>query len=92
MSGLANIMSKLVLSLVRLYQIFISPILPPRCIHVPTCSEYMLESVQQHGAWYGLWLGVKRLLRCHPFAQGGYDPVPTKANEEARLLCDCKKH
>jgi putative membrane protein insertion efficiency factor len=92
MNWLANIMRKLVLSLVRLYQICISPVLPPRCIHVPTCSEYMLEAVQQYGAWYGLWLGVKRLFRCHPFAHGGYDPVPTKANEKAHLLCNCKKH
>jgi putative membrane protein insertion efficiency factor len=52
----------------------------------------MLEAVQQHGAGYGLWLGLKRLLRCHPFSSGGYDPVPDKANEKARLLCDCKKY
>ena len=91
MNWVVIIMRKLVLSLVRLYQICISPVLPPRCIHMPTCSEYMLEAVQQHGVWHGLWLGLKRVLRCHPFSHGGYDPVPDKANEKANLLCDCKK-
>jgi hypothetical protein len=61
---------------VRLYRYCISPFLPARCIHTPTCSEYMQEAVEVHGAWRGILLGLRRLLRCHPFARGGYDPVP----------------
>lgn len=74
---LINTMAKkLLLGLVRLYQVCISPVLPSRCIHTPTCSEYMMEAVRQHGAARGVWLGLKRLLRCHPLSKGGYDPVP----------------
>ena len=61
---------------IRLYQWTISPILGPNCRYLPTCSEYTLEAVERHGALAGLWLGLRRLLRCHPWAAGGYDPVP----------------
>jgi putative membrane protein insertion efficiency factor len=67
---------KLLLLLVRFYQLCISSVLPPRCIHMPTCSQYMVEAVERHGALRGLWLGLKRFFRCHPFSRGGYDPVP----------------
>ena len=67
---------KVLMLFVRFYQVGISPVLPSRCIHVPTCSQYVLEAVDRHGAIHGLWLGVKRLLHCHPFSRGGYDPVP----------------
>ncbi|PIP02620.1 MAG: membrane protein insertion efficiency factor YidD [Zetaproteobacteria bacterium CG12_big_fil_rev_8_21_14_0_65_54_13] len=69
-------MRKVTLMIVRAYQLLISPVLPSRCIHVPSCSHYMIEAVQRHGAGRGAWLGLKRLLRCHPFCKGGYDPVP----------------
>ncbi len=85
-------MRKLVLSLVRVYQVCISQVLPPRCIYMPTCSEYMIEAVGKHGVRHGLWLGLKRVLRCHPFARGGYDPVPDRLSGKAHMLCDCKKH
>ena len=71
-------MKYLLLGLIRVYQYLISPLLPPRCIHQPTCSGYALEAVERFGAIHGLWLAVLRLLRCHPFAKGGYDPVPEK--------------
>jgi len=67
---------KAVIFFVRIYQVGISPVLPSRCIHMPTCSQYVLEAVDRHGALRGLWLGLKRLLHCHPFSRGGYDPVP----------------
>jgi len=73
-------MKYLLLGLIRSYQYLISPILPPRCIHQPSCSRYALEAIGRFGAIYGCWLAVLRLLRCHPFASGGYDPVPEKKN------------
>jgi len=69
-------MKFLLFGLIRIYQYLISPLLPPRCIYQPTCSCYALEAVERFGVVHGLWLAVLRLLRCHPFARGGYDPVP----------------
>ncbi|NLG52084.1 MAG: membrane protein insertion efficiency factor YidD [Chloroflexi bacterium] len=65
-----------VIGVIRFYQKFISPALPPSCRFTPTCSEYTLQAVEKYGAARGLWLGASRLLRCHPFHPGGYDPVP----------------
>ncbi|MHC4598728.1 MAG: membrane protein insertion efficiency factor YidD [Planctomycetota bacterium] len=62
--------------LLRLYQICLSPILPPCCRYSPTCSAYFIEAVQKYGALKRAWLGIKRLLRCHPFGGYGEDPVP----------------
>lgn len=58
------------------YQRWISPLFPPCCIYRPTCSQYAIEAVAKYGALKGGWLAVKRICRCHPFHQGGYDPVP----------------
>jgi uncharacterized protein len=63
---------------VRFYQLSISPLLPQSCRHVPTCSEYTIQALKIHGAVYGSWLGIKRILRCHPWGTHGYDPVPPK--------------
>ena len=57
------------------YKLFVSPLLPSACRYRPTCSEYMMEAVQKHGVCKGAWMGMKRLGRCHPFHEGGYDPV-----------------
>lgn len=65
-----------VTGLIRFYQRALSPLKPPSCRFHPTCSSYMLEAVEKHGTLRGVWLGVKRILRCHPFSKGGYDPVP----------------
>ena len=69
-------MAAVLLLLLAVYRRLISPLLGPRCRFVPTCSTYAVEAVQRHGALRGSWLTLKRLLRCHPFAEGGYDPVP----------------
>ena len=66
---------QLVLSILRIYKRWISPMLPSACRFHPTCSEYMMEAIERHGAWRGVGLGLKRLGRCHPFHQGGFDPV-----------------
>ena len=69
-------MRTVVLLMLRFYKFFISPLLGPRCRYYPTCSEYMMEAVKKHGAARGVFMGLRRLLRCHPFCKGGYDPVP----------------
>ncbi|OPX55566.1 hypothetical protein SAMN02745127_01474 [Oceanospirillum multiglobuliferum] len=66
--------------LVKFYRYVISPVLPQRCIYYPTCSGYALEALETHGAIKGTWLTIKRIGRCHPFAKGGYDPVPEKCS------------
>ena len=66
----------IVLGLIRFYQLAISPLLPPSCRYVPTCSEYAIIAIQRYGALKGSFLAIKRIGRCHPFHEGGYDPVP----------------
>jgi uncharacterized protein len=63
-------------ALIRAYQRFVSPALPPSCRFHPSCSQYALEAVTRHGALKGSWLAARRLARCHPFHPGGFDPVP----------------
>jgi putative membrane protein insertion efficiency factor len=63
--------------LIRGYQLAISPLLGARCRYYPSCSQYALEAIAGHGALRGSWMALRRLLRCHPFHAGGYDPVPT---------------
>ena len=66
------------------YRTAISPLRPPSCRYRPTCSEYALDAVRAHGAVRGGWLAARRLLRCHPFHAGGFDPVPPARTREAR--------
>jgi len=68
-------MRKILIALLKGYKWFISPLLPSACRFHPTCSEYMAEAIQRHGVARGIWMGLKRLGRCHPFHEGGYDPV-----------------
>ena len=68
-------MKFLVLDLLGIYKAMVSPFLPPACRFEPTCSEYMRQAVDKYGAVKGTWMGVKRLLRCQPFCEGGHDPV-----------------
>jgi putative membrane protein insertion efficiency factor len=69
--------------LVRLYQLLLSPLLPPRCRFLPTCSDYAMEALATHGALAGGALAVRRLLRCHPWGGSGYDPVPPADRRQA---------
>ena len=69
-------MKKIALNLIRFYKRFISPLLPPSCIYTPTCSQYIYEAIERYGVLRGSLMGAWRILRCHPLARGGYDPVP----------------
>lgn len=69
-------MKRVLIAILRFYKRRISPMLPDACIYTPTCSEYAMEAIQKHGVIKGTGLAVWRILRCNPFAKGGYDPVP----------------
>lgn len=71
-----GIVSRALMGAIRLYQMTISQALPPSCRFYPSCSEYTLQAIARYGVLKGAWLGARRLLRCHPFHPGGYDPVP----------------
>lgn len=71
-------LKKILIGFVQFYQKFISPMFPPSCRYTPTCSSYMIQSIERFGAIKGTGMGVWRILRCHPFVKGGYDPVPEK--------------
>lgn len=71
-SGLARVL----LATVRFYQRNISPLMKPHCRYIPTCSEYAVQAISKYGAAKGSVLAIKRILRCHPFHEGGFDPVP----------------
>lgn len=73
-------MKSILLTLIRFYQLVISPIKPPTCRFYPTCSHYGLEAIRRHGATKGGWLTIKRICKCHPFHPGGFDPVPEKTD------------
>lgn len=66
---------KLLIAMIRFYQAAISPLLGANCRYYPTCSAYTIQAIEKYGALKGLWLGLKRICRCHPFHKGGYDPV-----------------
>ncbi|MBL8230624.1 MAG: membrane protein insertion efficiency factor YidD [Bryobacterales bacterium] len=68
-------MRELLIALLRCYKRWLSPMLPQACRFHPTCSEYTMQAVEKHGALKGLMLGARRVARCHPFQEGGYDPV-----------------
>lgn len=73
---LLRLLSLVLLVPIRFYQLVISPLTPPSCRFTPTCSEYARQAILKHGPFKGLYLAVRRLLRCHPWGGSGYDPVP----------------
>ena len=70
---------RVLILIIRGYKRFVSPFLPPACRYLPTCSVYAIEAIERHGTAKGLWLGTKRICRCHPWGGSGYDPVPEKS-------------
>lgn len=76
MNPLSRLLARVLILPIRFYQRFISPLTPPSCRFTPTCSQYAVEALQKYGPLKGLWLAVRRLLRCHPWGGSGYDPVP----------------
>jgi putative membrane protein insertion efficiency factor len=75
-------MRRIVIFLIRLYQIILSPFLGQHCRFYPSCSAYSLEALEKHGVIRGLWLSIKRLSRCHPWHEGGVDPVPEPGKKQ----------
>lgn len=71
-----ELLKKIFLLLIRFYQVGISPFIGPRCRFQPTCSQYAIIAINRYGVGKGTYLAVRRLLKCHPFHKGGYDPVP----------------
>jgi putative membrane protein insertion efficiency factor len=76
MKYITLLIKKMMILLIRIYQKFISPLFPPTCRFYPTCSAYFIEALEKHGVVKGSYLGMKRILKCHPGNPGGYDPVP----------------
>lgn len=70
------VMTRVLLFLIRAYQLTLSPILGQHCRFTPSCSHYAREAIERHGPWRGGWLALRRIARCHPFCDGGHDPVP----------------
>jgi uncharacterized protein len=76
-----SMLKKIFILPIRFYQLAISPLLGKNCRHSPTCSQYTIEAIQEWGVFKGVWLGIKRISRCHPWGTFGYDPVPKKNKE-----------
>ena len=68
-------MKKVFLIMIKIYRKYISPLKRPCCLYYPTCSQYAIDAIQKYGAFKGGFMSIKRILRCHPFHEGGYDPV-----------------
>jgi uncharacterized protein len=86
---LGRVVSGTMQGVVRAYQLLVSPLLPPACRYLPSCSDYALEALAQHGALRGTGLALRRLSRCHPWGGGGYDPVPGCKSAKAAKTAEC---
>ena len=75
-------MKRICIAMIRFYQKHISPALPPCCRYVPTCSQYAIEAIEKRGVFVGIFLAVRRLLRCHPWGGSGFDPVPERRRKK----------
>lgn len=81
---LSNVARKIFIAPIRLYQLTLSPLLGTHCRHTPSCSQYTIEAIREWGVPRGIWLGMKRIARCHPWGTHGYDPVPKKNGNTPR--------
>jgi putative membrane protein insertion efficiency factor len=79
-----NLLKKILILPIRFYQIAISPILGPKCRFQPTCSQYMIQAIEEWGIFKGTWLGIKRIGKCHPWGPHGHDPVPKKSSDDGQ--------
>lgn len=82
-------MKILLIWLIKGYRLFISPLFPPTCRFQPTCSMYAIQAIERFGVFRGGWMGIMRILRCHPFHPGGYDPVP-EVLDKGKKSCSCE--
>jgi len=82
-------MRKIFIGLIRFYQYVISPYIPPHCRYTPTCSTYAVEAIHEFGAWRGAWVALRRIGRCHPWQEGGYDPLPENPK---KIKCNHQHH
>jgi putative membrane protein insertion efficiency factor len=80
---MTHLLTRSLQRLIRAYQLFISPLLGPRCRFYPSCSHYAQEVLQVHGLWRGGWLALRRVARCHPWHPGGVDPVPPASTQNS---------
>jgi putative membrane protein insertion efficiency factor len=83
------VLSTLLRGSIRAYQLLISPLLPPSCRYLPTCSDYAAQAVAMHGPWRGSLLALHRILRCHPWSASGYDPVPPATPPHLHSHSEC---
>ena len=79
-----RLLSRMLILPIKFYQQSISPMFPPACRYTPTCSQYAVEAITVHGPLKGLWLSIRRILRCHPWGGHGYDPVPPRENNKIK--------
>jgi len=80
-----SLIKRFLILLIRLYQVMLSPYLGNNCRHAPSCSHYAIEAIREWGPIKGLWLGLRRISRCHPWGTAGYDPVPKKHDHQQKL-------
>lgn len=87
MVAIKNQMQRVIIVFIKAYQYLLSPLLGNRCRFYPSCSAYAIEALERYGVFLGLWFGLKRILRCHPFHPGGFDPVPEKIGHNKNGKC-----